>query len=316
MKKQVVANHAYRCKRQIDVSCMDCLKDFPGQEYVAHTVCISEAEKYSAKGFVEKEKKGAKKQENWITMVRTIPQRNKNLSSGVKSVFDVINRNENIPRKGKGFINFFYNSHRHIAKRDVEQAWAIIEQELKSEKPTAAQQNGQNTEPSVPTKNGTSGPVQNGEVQKPEAETEPTPTKQKKRKTEDTTAENGQEEVEESRQSTKQKKRQKTKDSPANGHEDDAALLANETSETNGTDATNGEQEKFLWSKVIRELLASKNNQMKLSKLKKKVMKRYQQTTGSSSSDTDGKFEKMFQKKIAKNGFVVENDTVRLVEKI
>uniref|UniRef100_A0A182T8N4 Uncharacterized protein n=1 Tax=Anopheles maculatus TaxID=74869 RepID=A0A182T8N4_9DIPT len=314
MKKQVVSNHAYRCRGQINVSCMDCNKDFYGQAYVAHTTCISEEQKYAAKGFVVKEKKGVKKQESWISLVRSIPERNNNLSPGVKSVFKIIVQKDNIPRKCKAFVNFFNNSHKYISTKDVEEAWALIEREVKSENQTPAGQNGVKTEPSVPTLNGTSDPVKNGEPQQAVAEKESAATRQKKRKTEDA-LENDHEQVEPS-QTTKQKKR-KTKDTSVNGHEDEAALLANET---NGADATeteqqqeqNGEQEKFQWSEVIRELLLAKNNQMKLSKLKKKVMKRYQQTTG--SSQTGEKFEKKFQKKIAKNGFVVENDTVRLVE--
>uniref|UniRef100_A0A182YFI1 Uncharacterized protein n=1 Tax=Anopheles stephensi TaxID=30069 RepID=A0A182YFI1_ANOST len=285
MKKQVVATHAFRCRRAINVSCMDCLKDFLGKAYEAHTVCISEEEKYAAKGFVAKEKKNVKKQEGWISLIRSITQRHQNLSPGVMAVFELINRNENVPRKFKPFVNFIRNSSRSLSRNDVEDAWGIIEQEVKRELQTDA-------------------PQQNGVKQGTEQEEEE-PTKQKKRKTENT-SENGQELVEES-QPTKQKKR-KTK----NGHEEAPGTTANGT---NGTEQVqhDGEQEKFHWSDVIRELLLAKNNEMKLAKLKKKVMKRYQQTTG--SLEADGKFDRKFQKKIAKNGFVVvENDTVRLVE--
>ncbi|XP_050075103.1 cell growth-regulating nucleolar protein [Anopheles maculipalpis] len=314
LKKQVVSAHAYRCRRPISVSCMDCLKDFHGQAYDAHTVCISEAEKYAAKGFVAKEKKGAKKQESWVSMVRSITERNSNLSPGVKSVFEIINRTDNIPRKCKPFVNYFQNSFRYLNRKDVEQAWAIIEREVKSEHQTTAQQNaGAAQESAVPTKNGTDDPKTNGvSAQNDVAEKESSLTKQKKRKTEHP-SENGHGQVEQ--QSSKQKKR-KTKDTSLNGHEDEAALLANgtDTTMTDQHQDQTGDQEKFHWSDVIRGLLLSKNNQMKLSKLKKKVLKRYQQTTGSSETD-DGKFEKKFQKKIAKNScFVVENDTVRLVE--
>ncbi|XP_035906755.1 cell growth-regulating nucleolar protein [Anopheles stephensi] len=309
MKKQVVATHAFRCRRAISVSCMDCLKDFLGKAYEAHTVCISEEEKYAAKGFVAKEKKNVKKQEGWISLIRSITQRHQNLSPGVMAVFELINRNENVPRKFKPFVNFIRNSSRSLSRNDVEDAWGIIEQEVKRELQTnAPQQNGANKEPSVPTKttDSTADPGESNEAQKTSvAEEEEEPTKQKKRKTENT-SENGQELVEES-QPTKQKKR-KTK----NGHEETPGTVANGT---NGTEQVqhDGEQGKFHWSDVIRELLLAKNNEMKLAKLKKKVMKRYQQTTG--SMEADGKFDRKFQKKIAKNGFVVvENDTVRLVE--
>ena len=130
LKKQVVGAHASRCKG-INVSCMDCQKDFTATTYNEHTSCISEAEKYSAKGFVPKVQKGAKKQENWVEMVRSIAQKHKNMSAGVRSVFNFIERTDNIPRKQKGFLNFFQNSCRLVSRQDVEAAWALIEKEFR-----------------------------------------------------------------------------------------------------------------------------------------------------------------------------------------
>ncbi|XP_053665431.1 cell growth-regulating nucleolar protein [Anopheles marshallii] len=351
LKKQVVSNHGIRCNREINVSCMDCQKDFKGQAYDAHNVCISEAQKYSPKGYIQKVTKGVKKQGDWISKIRSIPEQHKGLSRGVMNVFEIIKRNDNTPRKMKPFMNFFCNSNRGISRNDVETAWNLIAQEIKNDQQTPTQTNGQEAEPDVPSTNGTSDPKNNGVMQKgtenedapikqkkkkktkqtfendevpvekkqkksknapetsPEAE-QPQPTKQKKRKTKDA-AENDHEEEEPL--SSKQKKR-KTTDSSQNGNENGKASPGNET---NGTDIKaveqeqNGSGEKFNLSEVIRALLTSQNNEMKLSKLKKKVMKRYQQATG---EEVDGKFEKKFQKKIAKTGFVVENDSVRLVE--
>uniref|UniRef100_A0A182MD26 Uncharacterized protein n=1 Tax=Anopheles culicifacies TaxID=139723 RepID=A0A182MD26_9DIPT len=354
LKKQVVANHAWHCKRDINVSCMDCMKDFIGQEYDKHTVCISEAEKYSAKGFVPKVNKGVQKQESWISKVRTIAEQNKNLSPGVKNLFEIIKRNDNIPRKFKPFKNFFMNSHRFQNVKDIEAAWALIEQAVKSEVQTPVQSSEQKANSDVPSTNGTTDTVtsdktQNGQQKEDESQKQkklktkqssendetpqttkkqkkskhvtendleveqPAPTKQKKRKTKDT-SENGHHEEEP--QVTNKKKR-KSENPSQNGTENGTAVHASETNGSDETNATveeqklNGGEEKLNLSEVIRELLISQNNQMKLSKLKKKVMKRYQQATG---VEDVGKFEKKFQKKIAKTGFVVENDTVRLVE--
>ncbi|XP_052894999.1 cell growth-regulating nucleolar protein [Anopheles moucheti] len=349
LKKQVVVNHSYRCNHQINVSCMDCQKDFLGQAYDAHTACISEAQKYAPAGYVHAVTKGVKKQEDWISKVRSIPEKHNGLSRGVMNVFEIIKRNDNIPRKQKPFINFFLNSNRGTSRRDVEMAWNLISQEAQSGQQTPAQTNGQEAKPSLPSQNGTSDSKNNGVMQKemekedapvkqkketkpsfdndeapiekkqkksknaPEnssEEKEPQPTKQKKRKTKDT-AENGHEEEEQL--PSKQKKR-KTKDSSQNGNENGEASPGNETNvgDANAVQQEqNGGGEKFNLGEVIRTLLTTQNNEMKLSKLKKKVMKRYQQATG---EEVDGKFEKKFQKKITKTGFVVENDTVRLIE--
>uniref|UniRef100_A0A182JUF7 Uncharacterized protein n=1 Tax=Anopheles christyi TaxID=43041 RepID=A0A182JUF7_9DIPT len=352
LKKHVVVTHAYRCKRDISVSCMDCQKDFTGETYNAHTSCITEEEKYSSKDFVAKEKKGAKKQENWIVMVRAITERKTNLPNGVMTVFEFIKRNDNVPRKSKGFMNFCQNSCRQASKKDVEMAWALIQEEVEEEKKKEA--NSTITETLVPTKNGTtaSEAVKNVEAQKRKMQEDESsqPTKQKKKKANKAT-ENGQgdentsaskkaqkvpqngnevevvppaakqkkqktkdatenEQNEQVPQVEKQKKR-KTKRAAENGHDEETALLENGTNGSTTEQGQNGNEEQFNWSEVIRNLIVSKNNEMKLSMLKKKVMKRYQQLTG---AECDGKFEKKFHKKIAKAGLVVENDTVRLVE--
>ncbi|XP_035787427.1 cell growth-regulating nucleolar protein-like [Anopheles albimanus] len=291
LKKQAVEKHGWRCKRELNVSCMDCLKDFPGKEYEAHTSCISEAEKYSGKDYVPKANanKGARKQETWISTIRSITDAKRNLPKGIMSVFEVIQRNDNIPRKAKGFMNFFQNSAKHIRKPDVEAAWALIEEEVNRNKQQQQQQQV-NVEPkklveeAKPTTNGTA------VKRKPEPEDDQ-PAKKKQKKN-------------------------KSANGHANGHDDESALLGNVS--TNGQqedeqeekeDSANGSG-KFRWNEVIRSVLLSKDNQMKLAKLKKKVLKRYQQFTGDSA---EGKFEKKFGKKISKAHFVVENDTVRLV---
>ncbi|XP_049543036.1 cell growth-regulating nucleolar protein [Anopheles darlingi] len=288
LKKQAVEKHGWRCKRELNVSCMDCLKDFPGKEYEAHTSCISEAEKYSGKDYVPKANanKGARKQETWISTIRSITDAKRNLPKGIMSVFEVIQRNDNIPRKMKGFMNFFQNSAKHIRKPDVEAAWALIEEEVNRNK---QQQQQVTVEPAKPVEE--TKPATNGTAVKRKQEPEvDQPAKKKQKKNKST---NGQ----------------------ANGHDDQSALLGNGS--TNGQHEDEHEEEettngsgKFRWNEVIRDVLLSKDNQMKLSKLKKKVLKRYQQFTGDS---TDGKFEKKFGKKISKAHFVVENDTVRLI---
>ena len=54
------------------LSCMDCGKDFYGDEYASHTKCISEAAKYQGSFFKESGRaadgagKGEKKQQEWL----------------------------------------------------------------------------------------------------------------------------------------------------------------------------------------------------------------------------------------------------------
>ncbi|XP_055604432.1 cell growth-regulating nucleolar protein, partial [Uranotaenia lowii] len=152
LKKQAVEKHGWKCQRQINVSCMDCQKDFLGKDYDAHTSCITEAEKYSGKDYVPKANanKGAKKQEAWLDTIRSITDAKRNLPKGISDVFNVIRKNDNIPRKQKGFMNFFQNSAKHIRLNDVQAAWALLEEEVKKNQP-----NGNANKPQNGTTNGT-----------------------------------------------------------------------------------------------------------------------------------------------------------------
>lgn len=77
--------------------------------------------------------------------------------------------------------------------------------------------------------------------------------------------------------------------------------------------STTSTESKFKWQDAIKNILSAKQNEIKLKKLKKKVLKQYQNFTGLST--ISDKFEVKFNKKMAKiKGVVVENDRVRLIE--
>lgn len=77
-------------------------------------------------------------------------------------------------------------------------------------------------------------------------------------------------------------------------------------------DDKTAEDSKFSWKKTIKTILSSKNNELKMTKLRKKVLKQYQMLTGKEISD---KIEKTFHKKLALlKGVVVDNEKVRLIE--
>ena len=69
-KSRVEKHYQTECPGCSVLSCIDCGKDFTGEEYQAHTSCISEAEKYQGKLFTEsdrtKSNKGERKQQEWL----------------------------------------------------------------------------------------------------------------------------------------------------------------------------------------------------------------------------------------------------------
>ena len=77
-KSKVEKHYQTECRNCSVLSCIDCGKDFPGDEYAGHTSCISEAEKYQGKLYQPKEKanKGELKQQEWIKVTLSIAKWN------------------------------------------------------------------------------------------------------------------------------------------------------------------------------------------------------------------------------------------------
>ncbi len=46
IKKPKVEAHLAKCRSCWTLTCVDCSKDFHGEEYASHTSCVSEAQKY------------------------------------------------------------------------------------------------------------------------------------------------------------------------------------------------------------------------------------------------------------------------------
>ncbi|XP_011208881.2 uncharacterized protein C16C10.8 [Bactrocera dorsalis] len=225
VKKPAVEKHYNtKCRGAMkNVSCMDCLKDFRGQEYVAHTKCISEIQKYSGKDYVHKEAKnsGAKKQEGWMDIIRAILDSNDyKLSGEARDAFERLQKFDNVPRKKKQFQNFVKNC-LHMHMRLSAEVWNVLEKELEKMKLAKQQENAA----AAAKKEDTS--KQNGvkrEATEEAVSDEPVKKKSKKNKTENGKPQEGETENAESVK-TKKKKSKKPEI-------DDATA----TAQTNGTD--------------------------------------------------------------------------------
>ncbi|KAG7211384.1 hypothetical protein KM043_010673 [Ampulex compressa] len=53
-KPRVAKHYQFQCRTAAFLTCVDCFKDFRGDEYVGHTKCITEAERYGGKDYVPK----------------------------------------------------------------------------------------------------------------------------------------------------------------------------------------------------------------------------------------------------------------------
>ncbi|KAH8272863.1 hypothetical protein KR018_006154 [Drosophila ironensis] len=134
-KPSVEKHYQTRCRgNEKSVSCMDCMKDFYGEEYVAHTKCISEAQKYASQseGFVAKEpkNKNAQKQDSWMDSIRAILEGSEyQLTPALRSAFQKLQSVDNVPRKKAKFENFVGNCMR-LPRQQATQVWDILEKEL------------------------------------------------------------------------------------------------------------------------------------------------------------------------------------------
>ncbi|XP_031370354.1 cell growth-regulating nucleolar protein [Apis dorsata] len=153
-KPKVAKHYEFRCHTAPFLTCVDCLKDFRGDQYVAHTKCISEAERYGGKDYVPKAgaNKGERKQQKWIDTVNNILNNETNLSKTERNFLNLLSKHENIPRKKVKFLNFVKSAlGQKIPSVVVDSVWNKIEtayknnvQDINSEK--QQQENGKMSE--------------------------------------------------------------------------------------------------------------------------------------------------------------------------
>lgn len=257
-----------------NVSCMDCQKDFHGEEYVAHTKCITELEKYSGKNFVAKVNKnsGEKKQETWMDIVRSILESSEyQLSAQTRNIFQRLQSFDNVPRKKAKFENFVANCMR-IPVKQAQPVWEVLEKELENMKKQKQQEMAAAKAAIEETKKAKE-IQQNGLKRKPE--------------------EDNKEEEEEKVEKKKKKKEKKLKEP----EEEEVEVVA-----TNGTVESVEEEESFQWSTVLEKIVAKHEDGLTLDKLKKKLLKKYKSKLNLEelSDKQQKKFEKKFTKTLKK----------------
>lgn len=286
LKRVAVEKHySFGCRgAPIFLTCIDCLKDFDKSSFNNHTSCITEAEKYSGKGFVPKESKNLKKQEAFVEIVRRIQETNTEIGQGVRQILSLIADKDNLPRKRMNFIRYLQNSFKNLKEKDIENTWSVLEEAQKSNKQQQQPQQQKNDISSLPEQNG------NNKRKLQHEETLQITNNEKQKLSEEA--------------SVIEISSKKMKPSVEDAEEDHNNTDVNiqETANDNG---------RFNWSETIKNILNSKNNEMKIKKLKKKVLNKYKKYSG--LNDINEKIEKKFNKKITKLGLVVAEDNVRLI---
>jgi len=284
---------------------MDCQKEFVGNEYQAHTKCISEEEKYNGPDWKapSSRNKGERKQTAWVETVNSVLENKRNeMSPKQVALLNAITKHDNVPRKGAKFMNFVRNITKNsFDQYTIEAVWALLEAEWKRQaeanKPqTNGKANGEAKENGTTNgdkneENGTA--KENGEEDDGENK-----SKKKSKKNKRKMEENGEEEVE----VKKKKKKGKAEESLEESQQENV--------ETEEADSTT----EFRWGEIIEQVLSARDDKsIALKKLKKKVFSEYYARVGDSKGvKTKEDLSALLNKKLKKKKFKVVGDIVKL----
>lgn len=232
VKKIQVEKHVSVCRNCECLSCIDCGKDFWGDDYKNHVKCISEDQKYGGKGYEGKTHKGDIKQQAWIQKISELIKR-PNVSPKVRELLEQISAFDNVPRKKAKFQNWMKNSLKVHNESILDQVWNIFSEASNSE-PVSKEQDQQPLHPvtnpraeistKVPPSKVKDAVEQQGEVKKNKRERKEERQKKRKRKKKELKLENHQE----NSRNQKPKKRKK-------GQEADLEAGGEEVPEANGS---------------------------------------------------------------------------------
>jgi len=299
-KPQVEKHYTQKCRACSVLTCIDCLKDFEGDEYKTHMTCMSEEQRYSKEGragwdpSVGQGNKGEKRQNAWIANLRKILQETSDLDGDVRNILDTIQEHENIPRKKPKFVNFVKNIMRNRARpHSIDKTWELFEQALK---PPALPEPMEVEKAENGESDKTESLETNGKDETPEKENEGGKKEKKKKKKKDKKLSDTTENVD-----TKTSRKRKSSDA---GENEDSTTKDEESPV---------KKAKFDWDEVITACLKEKDgNEMKLVKLKKKCLREYfsaHEGTHKSKEEVGAKFDK----KVNKRSYKVLKDRIKLV---
>ena len=133
LKKNQVDKHAAKCRSCHAVTCVDCSVTFYGNDYAAHMVCVSEAEKYEKSLFKPKVSTKVNPQDTWIALIEEAATRSTEAPSHIRQYILRLNDLGNVPRNRGKFVNFVKNSIKIFNTSTIEEIWNFLEK-LKAEK--------------------------------------------------------------------------------------------------------------------------------------------------------------------------------------
>ncbi|XP_029005824.1 cell growth-regulating nucleolar protein [Betta splendens] len=330
LKKAQVDKHVNMCRGCQVLSCIDCGKDFWGNDYKNHNKCISEDQKYGGKGYEAKANKGDVKQQQWLQRINEAMSK-PGVSTKLKDVLKQVSAYENVPRKKAKFQNWMRSSLKITNTSIHDEVWDILAAADKA--PDTPQQTKEDTqivpEIIVDTNGSTK---QNGQPDvKKLNKRERKEARQQKNKNKANGPENTHvhepEEPKAGKRKQKDSKRKHDENEEHNGHSDENGTSSKKTKvddPTEDADLSNLEEPedqavskgKFNWKGNIKAVLReSPDQELPVKKLRKKVLAAFYSFTGDGNFKTEEEVLALFNKKINNNPkFRVLKDRVRLIK--
>ncbi|XP_017560860.1 cell growth-regulating nucleolar protein isoform X1 [Pygocentrus nattereri] len=332
LKKAQIDKHKGMCRGCTCLSCIDCGKDFWGEDYKSHVKCITEDQKYGGKGYEAKVQKGDVKQQQWIQRIQEALNK-PGITPKLKDVLNQVSSYDNVPRKKAKFQNWMKNSLRIHDTRLHDQVWDIFStadsnqlngnqqpeskpdppqppqlQEQQEEKPSEKKKNKRERKEERQKKskrkqaeNGNAKQEQNGEV----ASDEQRKKKKKRERAAEECGEDGQNEGNKSTHKPKKRKGEEPEEDQSLEDEEDQQEVQDQ-SNTKG---------KFNWKGTIKAVLRQAPDEgLSIKKLRKKVLAAYYSFSGDANYKSEEQLFTLFNKKINNPKFKILKDKVRLVE--
>lgn len=328
LKKAQVDKHVNICRGCQVLSCIDCGKDFWGDDYKDHIKCISEDQKYGGKGYEAKANKGDVKQQQWIQRVHDAMNK-PGVSAKLKDVLQQVSSYDNVPRKKAKFQNWMRNSLKIANTSLHDEVWEVLSAADKV--PEAPQQTSEPKQ-AVAEADATENEKQNGhpdvEKKKLNKRERKEARQQKNGKALKGTEKTAAQEPEEGKKKKKDRKRKRASEEDEDEEQDDAekktsskktktaeqeAEAADASEETQDQEVPKG---KFNWKGNIKAVLREADDQeLSVKKLRKKVLAAYYSFYGDGNFRKEEEVLALFNKKINNNPkFRVLKDRVRLVK--
>lgn len=335
LKKAQVDKHVNMCRGCQVLSCIDCGKDFWGNDYRNHNKCISEDQKYGGKGYEAKANKGDVKQQQWIQRINEAMNK-PGVSAKLRDVLRQVSAYDNVPRKKAKFQNWMRNSLKIANTNLHDEVWEILAAADNAPEATQQTQAYKQTEARDKVDTNTD-EKQNGH---PDVETKKLNKRERKeaRQQKNGKATKGAEAAaaQEPEGEHAGKKKNKDRKRKANyehagdgeqygdgpGAESETSFKKTRIDDSEAADVSEEVENeavtkgKFNWKGNIKAVLReSPDHELSVKKLRKKVLAAYYSYTGDTNFKTETEVFAIFNKKINNNPkFRILKDRVRLVK--